>query len=287
MTGFGVGHGQWSGGRVDVQVAAVNHRSCQIQIRSDLRDVALEDQVRKMVRDALQRGSVTVQITVHYEQSAMLDSEALADLWRHLQATAQALSAPTPRLELLLSHLPRRAAAVDEAGMTAAISAALGEALEVCQRNRALEGAAIADDLRQRAAALREIHGQLAERAPQRLPAWRDALRARIDEVLANGLDDEALARECALQADRIDVSEELTRLLSHCERLDELLADPAQHSSTAAQAVGRPLEFLVQELGREINTTGAKANDVQLTALVLAAKNILEQVREQAANIL
>ena len=121
----------------------------------------------------------------------------------------------------------------------------------------------------------------MCQRAPLRLESWREALRTRVEEAIAERLDADVIARECAVQADRIDVSEEMTRLEAHLARLDDLLGQAGNEPQ------GRSLEFLLQELGREVNTTGSKSNDSELTALVLEAKNALEQIREQAANIL
>ena len=281
MTGFGIGRSSCVGSTIEVQLSAVNHRSCQVTLRGDLRDVAAEDKLRKEIREALQRGSINVQITFHQDQAQSLDLEPLNELWPRLQHIAQELGAPAPSVESLLPLLPRRSAVVDEAALHAAIHDAAGQAIAACCAVRLEEGAATALDLRQRAAVLRRIYEDMLIRAPLRLPPWREAMIARVQEAVADQIDPEALARECAVQADRIDVSEELTRLQAHLERLDQLLA------ADNDEAVGRPLEFLLQELGREVNTTGAKANDSELTALVLEAKNTLEQIREQAANVL
>lgn len=281
MTGFGIGRSSCDGSAIEVQLSAVNHRSCQVTLRGDLRDVAAEDALRKEIREALQRGSINVQITIQQDQAQSLDLAPLAELWQRLNRLAQDVGAPTPTVESLLPLLPRRTAAVDENALHGAIHRAAREAIAACVAVRESEGAATAMDLRQRAAVLRRIYDDLVARAPQRLGPWREALRARVQEALGEQIDPDALARECAIQADRIDLSEELTRLQAHLERLDALLV------ANDDEAVGRPLEFLLQELGREINTTGAKANDAALTALVLDAKNILEQIREQAANVL
>jgi uncharacterized protein (TIGR00255 family) len=184
-------------------------------------------------------------------------------------------------LESLFSQLPRRAPVVHQEALQAAISAAADEALEACVAVRQREGAAIASDLRYRAQHVRSIVAKMCQRAPLRLESWREALRTRVEDAIAERLDADVIARECAVQADRIDVSEEMTRLEAHLARLDDLLGQAGNEPQ------GRSLEFLLQELGREVNTTGSKSNDSELTALVLEAKNALEQIREQAANIL
>ena len=128
------------------------------------------------------------------------------------------------------------------------------------------------------AATLRRLQSAMAARAAERIPYYREALRRRLAEVLTEQVPADVLAREIALQAERIDITEEQVRLAAHLDALDALLADPGE--------IGRKLEFLVQEIGREINTTGAKANDAALTGLVLETKLALDQLKEQAANL-
>ena len=282
MTGFGIGRALALGQTIEVQLATVNHRSCQISIRGDIRDVALEDQLRKTIRDRLQRGSINVQISTQQDEAdEQLNIEPLRALWVSLNQLAEDIQAPTPRLESLFSQLPRRAPVVDQDALHQAVRSAAEQAIDACCTVRQREGQATAEDLRQRATHLRSVYEAMCERAPLRLEPWREALRARVEEAIGEQLDSEVIARECAVQADRIDVSEEMTRLQAHLERLDDLLDQKTDEPQ------GRSLEFLVQELGREVNTTGSKSNDSELTALVLEAKNILEQIREQAANIL
>ena len=282
MTGFGIGRVTAAGHAIEVQLATVNHRSCQISIRGDVRDVGLEDQLRKTIRERLQRGSVNVQISCEMDEAdEQLNLAPLRELWLSLNALAEEIKAPAPRLEQLFSQLPRRSPVVDQEALHQAVHQAAGLALDACCEVRQREGAATADDLRGRASALRGIYEHMCQRAPLRLAPWREALAARVQEAIGEQLSAEVIARECAVQADRIDVSEEMTRLQAHLERLDDLL------NQSGDEPQGRSLEFLLQELGREVNTTGSKSNDSELTALVLEAKNILEQIREQAANIL
>nr|MBA3686555.1 DUF1732 domain-containing protein [Planctomycetota bacterium] len=159
--------------------------------------------------------------------------------------------------------------------------AGLGAALAAVTDMRRREGLALLASFRAQAADLRRMHVDIGSLAVGRAAKHRDALSARLREALgaAHPVPDEVLVRELAVYADRIDVSEELVRLASHLDALDQLL-------SAADDAVGRKLEFLLQELGREVNTTGAKSNDAALTRLVLDAKAVLEQMREQAANV-
>jgi uncharacterized protein YicC (UPF0701 family) len=284
MTGFGAGAANDARGRMSVQIASVNHRGCQVQVRGDLRDLALDELVRAEVRTALQRGSITVQVHFHPAHSAAFgEREALAAAWRELAALAVELGAPQPALEQVAALVATRAPAAGPASgsledlLRRALAAALAEVLEARRR----EGAALTSACAAQAAALRALLPKLRSAAALRSAAYRESLIARLREILAGQavVGEEALVRELAMHAERIDVTEELVRLAAHLDALDALLAGPDDQ-------LGRKLEFLLQEVGREINTTGAKSNDRALTALVLEAKALVEQVKEQAANI-
>ncbi len=274
MTGFGTARH----GRVEIQVATVNGKGAQINVRSEVRDLALEEAVRARVRSAVVRGTVTVSISWQQHDQTGIDSERLATVWRELAALATRLGAPPPTLEcaLSLASQGRRDATIDHAE----VLQALDQALAALAAARAREGATVQADLTSKAAALRALYARFTTAAAARLPRVRAALAERLREALGTQppLSEEVLARELALHADRLDVSEELSRLAAHLDALDALLV--------SREPVGRALDFLLQELGREINTTGAKSNDSELTAVVLEAKAVLEQLREQVANV-
>ena len=279
MTGFGAATVPWGPGTVTVQVGSVNNKGINITIRGDLRDMAAEEAVRRLVREALGRGSVTVHVAIVSGRVLTFDRERLGQAWRELASLATELGAPPPVLERVagLSGLGR---ANDDAGLTEAVLSATSKALTDVQAARIREGATVLADCLRNAAELRRMLAQMRPAAAARLPKAREALLARIrDALVSTPIAEESLAREIALTVDRLDVSEELSRLAAHLDALDLLLAGPSD-------GLGRKLEFLVQEIGREVNTTGSKSNDVPLTQLVLAAKNALEQVKEQAANV-
>lgn len=280
MTGFGVASQQVDGVQIDVQVASVNHRHCQVQLRCDVRDVALEDQIRSLVRQQLQRGAITVQVSVTEASDAGPDLDLLQSWWQPLAETAQRLGAPPPALESLLPLLPRRRAGPESEALSQGVMQTLGQALAACVQARVREGADLAEDLCQRHQQLLESIAAMQELAPKRLPQARQALQQRLQEALDAAIEPELLARECALLADRLDVGEELTRLSSHAQAFVELV------KADDGEPQGKRLEFLLQELGREVNTMGSKSNDAELTAQVLQAKHVLEQCREQVANV-
>ena len=275
MTGFGSGRAADSRGEVRVALSAVNNRGWQLSFKSELADLALEDELKSTLRTTLVRGSVSAQIQVFPAGVGGLDRTALATTWRELAALARELGAPVPALEQVARLVPGR---TSESNWGDLARSATTQAIFALQTARAREGTHLATALTSQAAALRRLYGQLTVRAGERLPPYREQLLRRLNEVLADRVEPATIAREIALHAERIDVTEELVRLASHLDALDALLA--------AGGEIGRKLDFLGQELGREINTTGAKANDAALTNLVLDAKLVLDQLKEQAANV-
>lgn len=286
MTGFGTGTAGDEQLSITVQIASVNHRGCQVQVRSDLRDLASDEVVRQEVRTALVRGSITVQVQTRSADGAGLDLPRLAATWRELSALARELGAPVPALERVGAlagggQADARGDRGDEAGREAVLRAALRLAIEGALTGRRREGEALAVAFRTHAADLRGLLPKIRAAASARQAAYRDNLVARLSEVLVGqpAIHPDELVRELALHADRIDITEELVRFAAHLDALDALIAGPDDQ-------LGRKLDFLLQEIGREINTTGAKSNDLALTNLVLEAKVLIEQMKEQAANV-
>jgi uncharacterized protein (TIGR00255 family) len=279
MTGFGQGHAEQGGTSVSVQIASVNHRGIQVQVRSDLRDLALDELVKQEVRAALQRGSVTVQVTLRSQQVLAIDRARVIAAWEQIAGLGRDLGAPLPTIDRVMSLVAGEHEPHGE-GHETLLRSALVAAIAALQAQRAREGAALATAFRTHAAALRALLPRLRIAADARAAAYRTTLQARIAELLKDvSLTQDHLVREVALHAERIDVTEELVRLAAHVDALDALIAANDEQQ-------GRKLEFLLQEIGREVNTTGAKSNDTALTALVLEAKAIVEQMKEQSANL-
>jgi uncharacterized protein (TIGR00255 family) len=236
------------------------------------------------VRSRLSRGYVRVTTTLNQEASSV-DSTNI-DLWQQqittLRQAAAKLNLPD---DLTASTLLRLDAAnIHNIPLDAAweaIEPALTAALNKLSAMRHQEGTTISTDLIQRLETLQQIKAAIAQRAPTVPLLWRDTLQTRLTSLLegqATVPDPDSLAREVALFADRCDISEELTRLASHFDQTLTMLngSDPC----------GRPLDFICQELFREINTIGSKANDATITRHVIAFKTALETLREQVQNL-
>lgn len=286
MTGFGRGVAHGHGVKVTVELGTVNRKQfdCHLNLPRSL--ASLEAKLHSLIHAAVARGHVKGGLEVAGEGAAggiSVDE----DRARHFVAVLRRLAR---RLELQddlaasdLLQLPdlirMQAHPADPLELWPLIEQATKQALASLNVMRRREGRALERDLRRRLAALRRISQSIRVRAPQVPLACRRTLTARLRGLTAPHAPDVAmLARELALFADRCDISEEITRLASHFEQAEKFLSD--------AEPCGRSMDFLCQEMFREINTTGAKANDAAISRLVVSFKTGLEAVREQVQNV-
>ena len=288
MTGYG--RAEVSGARLSVLVEckSLNHRSLDVSLRLPGLLSAFELEARRMVQSAVQRGRVEVSVRLGSASGASVNPlVANVDQAREYATLARqigdALGLPAPRLEWVLGQpgvLTREAepAAPPEEAWSL-LAEALTRALAEMVARRETEGAALAQDL----AALHEtLTGQaalMAERVPLVAARQTTRMRERMQALLGEAPIDEArVLTEVAAWAARSDIAEELARLAAHLAELARMLREGG--------VVGRALDFLIQELNREVNTVGSKADDLELSQLVIAAKSTLEKLREQVQNI-
>jgi uncharacterized protein (TIGR00255 family) len=287
MTGFGTGEAATPTGRYTVEVRSVNHRFCEILVRLP-RDLSpLEDRVRQLIQGRVLRGRVDVAIIREDHGKRMrtvtADLELGAAYASALDDLKRALSIPEPLDLSMLASLPDlirvEEPKEDLEASWPAIASGVIAAIDRLVSMREAEGARLRDDLRQRAERLGGHCAAIEERAPVVVDEYRAKLRRRVQE-LTNGVpvDQGRLATEVAIFADRADITEEVTRFRGHLAQFQATL--------DADGAVGRTLEFIVQELGREANTIGSKANDLEITRHVIAIKGELESLREQIQNV-
>jgi len=285
MTGFGRGTATVGAAISSAEVRTVNGRHLEVKTRLPRGLAGREADAERLVRARLDRGSVTVNVTFERDAEAGLsvDAEAARRYATLLRSLAQAAGLDEP---LRLDHLLRfsdvftsEAAPASDPDAWPAAEAALLSALEDLAGMRLREGAALEADLRARLTALDTMTGQAEARAPQRIEDARLRLRTRLDELIGEGrVSPERIEQEIALLADRLDVTEECVRLRAHLDYFSAALA--------GEDAPGRRLGFLVQEMNREVNTLGAKANDAALQHLAVAMKEELEKIREQVQNV-
>jgi uncharacterized protein (TIGR00255 family) len=284
MTGYGRGAASEAGVAATVEVRAVNHRFLDLKLRGTTLPSAIEDAISARVRGAIDRGAITISVHVTRAIAAgelAIDPAAARRVHEVLTATATQLGIPGPDLALVLAQ---PGVIVAEAGGEAdpPVLAALDRALAQLAQMRTAEGTALAAELATRLDELATIRTTLATLAAS-VPAHvarrlTDRVRKLLDDVGAGTIEPARLAQEVALLADRADVTEELVRLASHLDQARALLA--------ASGAVGRRLDFLVQELARELNTIGSKSVLAEITAAVVEGKAVLEKIREQIQNV-
>jgi uncharacterized protein (TIGR00255 family) len=285
MTGYGRGAALRGEVRATVDIRAVNHRFLDLKLRAGQVSPAIEDAIAIRVRGAIERGSVAV--TVHAAGGApggmRIDADAATAAHRMLVELAQRLAIPGPDLALVLAQpgVVIADGALDD-GTAAVVLEALDAALAQLDAMRLAEGAALAADLRLRLEQLGAARAQIALYAAsvphQVARRLTERVKRLADDAGAPAVDDARLAQEIALLADRADITEELVRLASHVDQARALVA--------ATGAVGRRLDFLVQEIGRELNTIGAKATTVEISCAIVSAKAALEKIREQVQNV-
>jgi uncharacterized protein (TIGR00255 family) len=286
MTGFGAAEGAVSGGWIRFEIRTVNHRHFNLATRLPGELAVLEGELRERLRREFDRGHVAVQARwTEYPATTGgfgVDLERARLVTERLRELQAALGLAG---EVTVDMVVRQSDVISSAGSDAAdvpwseVEPIVAQAAAECRAMRAREGDVLVAELRHRLELLEGSGERVAARAPERLSRERDRLRAAVAELLdGKPADESRLAQEIAFQADRLDITEELVRFRAHLGAAREALA--------ATKPAGKQLGFLAQELGREVNTMGAKANDAEITHEVVAMKGELEKLREQLENL-
>lgn len=288
MTGYGRGEACAEGRRFTVELRSVNNRFCEVILRQPRALAQVEDKIKRIIQSKVNRGRVdgyiSIEETGEVTPTVKVD-KALAMAYHNSMEELMAALSIHDRITIKdLITLPNVISLEQPEENVElwypAIEGACGQALEGLLGMRENEGSRLKEDILFRAGEIKElIIGQVAQRAPLVIQEHREKLSQKLAEWLESGTIDEGrLAAEVAIFTDRSDISEEIVRLNSHLEQLAQILADGGP--------VGRKLDFLVQEMNREINTIGSKANDLVITNAVVNAKSELEKIREQVQNI-
>lgn len=285
MTGFGAAEGTVGTSRVSVEVRSVNHRFFNPSIKLPGLLSRWETEVREALRRSVSRGHVTLTARVERESSpeAVIDEHRFSGYVQRLRQLKErhGLEGPVDLATVLRMPDVITSDAAEEEGDASQLVAIVERAASALTASREAEGRRLAIFLSERIQAVDSAVGRLADRAPQRLVDQRERLKQAVRE-LANGvpLNEDRIAQEVAILADRLDVGEELDRFRSHLAAFREATA------GNGTEGVGKRLGFLLQELLREANTTGSKANDAAMTLDVVAIKEELERIREQVENL-
>jgi len=285
MTGFGSAEGEVGGARVSIEIRSVNHRffNPSVKLPSDLSK--WEGDVREAMRKGVSRGHVTLTARVDRRDgtSGRVNEERFGAYVEQIRRLQQQFGLSEDLDVGTVLRLPDVIASEEdeEAGSSAELVAIVERALAALDEMRSAEGSRLATYLAERVDIIEQAVGRISERAPASLVEQRDRMRETVRE-LADGiaLDEQRLAVEIAVLADRLDVGEEISRFHSHFAAFRSTLASPAP------DGIGKRLGFLLQELLREANTTGSKANDAAMLQDVILIKEELERIREQVENL-
>lgn len=289
MTGYGRGECAQDGFKVTVELSSVNRKQSEISVVLPRELEVLEAQIRDVVNRSIARGRLTARVTLHAGEGKLSAqvrlNEPLAKAYvRELNRLAKDLKLTGPITLDMLARAPgvfqTDEAIADAEDFWPAVEKALTQALATLLKMREREGTHLGRDLSARIALMRKCANQIQKHAPEVQKRYREQLIQRVKSagLEAPGVDDERLIKEIVYFADRSDISEELTRLQSHFQQYDDC--------SDSKEPVGRTLDFLAQEMNREVNTIGSKANDSHISRAVVVLKAELEKFREQAQNV-
>jgi uncharacterized protein (TIGR00255 family) len=289
MTGFG--RGEYSDGKraVTAEIRSVNHRYCEISVRLPRRYGFVEERAKAVAKEYMRRGKADISFSVdnitESDTRIQLNTAAAEQYMSNLRELKRRLDIAGDIDLRLLAGMPdimkQTPDIEDEGEISAAFEAALRQALRRFDDMRLTEGGKLSEDVCARAGLIAARLGEVDVLAPEISRAYAEKLRERIGELIGGGIEipEERIVLEAAIFADKANITEETVRLRSHLAQLEGILSENGA-------ANGKKLDFLVQEINRETNTIGSKANDIRITNCVLEMKSETEKIREQIQNI-
>ena len=290
MTGFGRGEKLYGTRKYSIELKSVNSRFCDISIRMPRMFNYMDTEVRRIITDRLLRGKIDVFINYEDQGESGQTVTVNTGLAKEYSEAAKAIAAVTERTDdfgveriaLMQDVLSVTAKEIDEEAAAKELLETLNLAIDGMLAMRKREGENLVATILTKVDSLEKIRNDIFTHAPSVIETYREKLTARINEILSSDqrafYDDNRLAAEVAVFADKCAIDEELTRLSSHIAQARKILSGDG--------AVGKQMDFLIQEINREVNTTGSKANDIEITNNVLLCKNIVEEMREQVQNL-
>lgn len=287
MTGFGRGDVTRDGRKVAVEVKTVNHRYTEVVIRLPRQFQVLEERIRSMISEQIKRGRIEVFVSIEElgggNHELAVDKALALNYYKALKELAEALEIPMEinlhQISLYPEVISYKEAEVDLELVWGIVAEALQEALSALIVMREAEGQKLYHDLVMRMGKIEKYISQIEAQAPEAVRLYREKLQGKIKELIGDsGIDEGRILQEAAVFAERINITEELVRLSSHIRQFIAALE--------SCEPVGRKLDFILQEMNREINTIGSKANDYQISQPVVEVKSEIEKVREQTQNI-
>ena len=290
MTGFGRGEKVYDTRKYNIELKSVNSRFCDISIRMPRMFNYMDSDVRRVITDRLLRGKIDVFINYEDQGESCQTVTVNEGLAKEYSEAAKTISAVTgrsddfgvERIALMQDVLSVTAKEIDEEVTAKELLETLNLAIDGMLEMRKREGENLVSTILTKIESLEVIREEVVARSPIVVETYKQKLTARINDILTADqrefYDDNRLAAEVAVFADKCAIDEEMARLASHFSQARKILADE--------ETVGKKMDFLVQEINREVNTTGSKANDIEITSRVLTMKNLVEEIREQIQNL-
>lgn len=287
MTGFGRGEHLGQKKAVIVEMKSVNHRYNEVSVKLPRIYSSLEEKVKRLILNEVSRGRIEVYIKIDDSDQKVREVQVDKDLaiayYKALKELAELTGTSSNVNAIQIAELPDvvrvEESAEDLEEVWQDILPAVSQALDTLVNMRAIEGEKLYEDLLTHIDIINDYHKKVSEKSPTVVSIYRQKLQNRLKELLDEGqIDENRIAMEVAIYADRCSIDEEIVRLKSHTTQFIEILQED--------NPIGRKLDFLIQEMNREINTIGSKANDLDITKQVVVMKSELEKLREQIQNI-
>ncbi len=289
MTGFGRAETDDGKRNITVEIRGVNHRYCDITVRMPRRYSFAEDKVKAAAKEKIKRGKIEISVMVENvtesDAAIKLNTVVAKQYYENLILLSKAFNVSGDVSLEYLASLPDVMKAVpdveDEEEVTKTVLAAVSAAVDDMVAMREREGEKLEADILGRGETVRELTDRIEERAALIPDIYAEKLRERISELIGSSIEipEERIVTEAAIFADKCSISEEITRLRSHLDQMAEII-------SKSGEPEGKKLDFLVQEMNREANTIGSKANDIEVTNLMVMMKAEVEKIREQVQNV-
>lgn len=288
MTGYGRGFKAFEGREISVDIKSVNHRYFDFNAKISKDFIFLEDKIKSKINESVSRGKIDLFLYIdsqkETEYDVILNEELAAGYADAFKSLSKKLKIKNDITSTFFSKIPDvirlKKKAINEDELTHQVLEVLEEAIASYNSMRTIEGQKLYEYIVENLDLILKTVDEIEKLAPASVENYRMRLKAKLDEILQNReYDEQRVITETAIFADKIDVGEEIVRLRSHISQFKALMSDDSA-------AVGKKLDFIVQEMNREINTIGSKCNSIEITQLVVDTKSIIERIREQIQNI-
>ena len=286
MTGYGVGRVKREDGECLIEIKSLNNKYCDINIKNNFQSLEIEQKIEKLIKDRVLRGKVNILVKVENyglsEEKIILNEDVADSSYKNLKALKEKYKLKDEiGIDSMLKFRDIFTIVKEEetAKIWPLIEKTLNLALDSLLKMREKEGKALVTDIRKRVKKIQKLIDKIEKYAKSSPLDYQEKFLSKIKK-LTEGLnvDEGRIELEAAIFAEKTDITEEITRLKSHLIQFDELL--------NSEESVGRKMDFLTQEINREVNTIGSKTSDIEVTSLVVLVKSELEKIREQARNI-